>query len=81
MRKLTLDPEMLRVESFAPGSEGKPAAGTVRGNSIITFNYNPCGGGNPTPDCEDTQWEVETCGWTCMNECLESGTAPCTQCV
>lgn len=81
MRKLKLNPEMLRVESFVSGVDGAGALGTVRGNSIATINYNPCGGEDPTPNCQPTQWELETCGNTCRDECLVSGTLPCTQCV
>lgn len=80
MAKLKLDPEMLRVESFVSGG-GAAVLGTVRGNSIATINYNPCGGEDPTPNCQPTNPALNTCGNTCIAECLDSGTLPCTQCV
>lgn len=81
MRKIRLDLGRLQVESFVPAPQSGTQRGTVRGNSIATINHNPCGGEDPTPNCQDTQWEVETCGWTCKNECLVSGTGPgCAEC-
>lgn len=66
MKKITLDPDRLHVESFEPGQPRQPRGGTVRGHS---------------GDCGQTHWDMETCGWTCMNECVDSGTLPCTLCV
>jgi hypothetical protein len=36
MRKLTLDPEALQVESFAPRGEAPGPRGTVRGHVLLT---------------------------------------------
>jgi hypothetical protein len=55
MRKLKLDPEDLRVETFAAG---EPAAkiGTVRGNYVIPGtdeSHIDCGGGGGGDDGDD----------------------------
>jgi hypothetical protein len=68
MRKLTLDPEMLRVESFAPDT-----IGTVRGHSYITIDYRPCGSDGKTVQCERTDYGWESCaGASCLEKCVET---------
>lgn len=40
MRKLTLDPEALRVESFRTDDPAPPAEGTVKGHALDTGLYS-----------------------------------------
>ena len=64
MRKLRLDPDALRVESFAPASDGRDGRGTVRGHSYPNGCF-------PPPDSDPMQ---DTCGYnTCAgNSCWQS---------
>jgi hypothetical protein len=77
MQKLKLDPEMLAVESFVPDEHADDAIGTVRGHSFVTVNpYEPCGSGDPSANCMETDFHWYTCGNSCVNMCFLTGTAP-----
>jgi hypothetical protein len=58
MRKLKLDPDTLRVESFAAREGADDAKGTVRAHS------------DPSAYCMETDWHWNTCGNTCENHCF-----------
>lgn len=73
MRKLTLDPEMLAVETFVADEAADDGAGTVRGHSFVTVNDRPCGGDDPSAQCMDTDYHVYTCGVSCINMCFHTG--------
>ncbi|HYW10400.1 MAG TPA: hypothetical protein VE871_00545 [Longimicrobium sp.] len=60
MKKLTLDPEMLAVESFAPAGVADGAPGTVRGHSYVSADTN-C---HTDPDGYEN-----SCGHSCINKC------------
>ncbi|HEX8693736.1 MAG TPA: hypothetical protein VF746_15045 [Longimicrobium sp.] len=58
MKKLSLNPEALRVESFATAAD-VPGRGTVRANAYTDPDYPSCArtcGASPPPD-------TEICGW------------------
>ena len=73
MRKLKLNVDALRVESFAPGAHPRAEGGTVHGHlhgaqAAGTLWSCPTKGTciGPTYCCDDT-WRpsCETCPWTC----------------
>lgn len=77
MRKLTLDPEMLAVESFTPDEAADDAAGTVRAHSFVTVQpHQACGSGEASANCMDTDFHVYTCGNSCINHCFLTGNDP-----
>lgn len=56
MKKLKLDPESLRVESFRPTPETDPGRGTVEANGYTEPGYPSCNvtcGASPPPPSED----------------------------
>jgi hypothetical protein len=61
MRKLRLDPDMLRVESFAPGGGAFHSRGTVAAHA------------RPTGDVHDTDLDILTCAGSCPTDCGEQG--------
>jgi hypothetical protein len=61
MKKLRLDVEALRVESFATGRGGGPA-GTVHGFNHTRNNHATCGFQNT---CVNELTCYQTCGDTC----------------
>jgi hypothetical protein len=66
-RKLRLDPEALRVESFVSADEGG-GRGTVRGHGYTQRNYPSCAltCGNPmSPPSEDFCRMSGTCPMAC----------------
>ena len=68
MRKMKLDTDELRVESFQASTERRPKIGTVRGNAI-------------TPECtgEDSCGYVTNCQDTCF--CADTSPRPsCDEC-
>jgi hypothetical protein len=77
MRKLTLDPETLRVESFLTAA-ASPTRGTVRGEQqagVITVAELPGGGGfgsECTDGCMSGQSEcpILSCGSSCDPETI-----------
>lgn len=77
MRKLKLDPEALRVESFAAAVEPDAAAGTVHANSFVTDNpyVGPCSG-EATQNCQPTDHHLYSCGVSCVDMCFPTGTDP-----
>jgi hypothetical protein len=74
MRKLKLDLATLRVESFAADVAGSHRGGTVQAQSFVPT-------GDPfatscqdfTPNCQPTDFHVETCGNSCVNMCFNTG--------
>jgi hypothetical protein len=73
MHKLKLDPEMLRVESFAPRGGGDGRRGTVgafASGSVQAGCSSQTRGGT---DCQPTGYGWETCiGYSCLEKCALS---------
>lgn len=78
MKKLRLDPDSLRVESFA-AERGTRSRGTVAANSFVTFNGQVCSG-EATPNCVSTDVHLYTCGNSCINMCFPTGDDPSCAC-
>jgi hypothetical protein len=81
MRKLRLDPEALRVESFAPSGETTAEEGTVRAHSYVTVDpyVNACS--EPASQyCMETDFHWYTCGNSCVNMCFPTGNDPSCAC-
>ncbi|WP_420127584.1 hypothetical protein [Longimicrobium sp.] len=67
MKKLRLDPETLRVESFASDNLTAPARGTV--DAYLSIVIGACS----DPDshtCPPTAYPLNTCGNSCQNDCF-----------
>lgn len=74
MRKLRLDPERLRVETFLT-DESDGRRGTVAAQSFIpTADPFACPG-EATPNCAGNTDDVHvyTCGVSCVAMCFETG--------
>lgn len=71
MKKLSLDPAALRVESFVPAPRHEGRA-TVQANQVT-----------PEPDCQfsyDYGWPCESApGYTCLNTCPATCPNTCAQ--
>jgi len=78
MKKIRLDPEALRVESFAPRSEHGGAKGTVRAHSYyVTFDpYVQACSEPASQNCMETDFHLNTCGNSCVNMCFATGNDP-----
>lgn len=84
MRKLKLQVDDLRVETFAAG-EPAPRAGTIRGNMpmVIDASDDPCTGGGSGPDTYAytcTCPSDPTCRHTCAQTCGIDYCSDLTQC-
>jgi hypothetical protein len=77
MRKLTLDPDKLRVESFAADEGDAAPRGTVEARSFVTIHSPnaPCGS-EATPNCQPTDYHVYSCGVSCIEMCFLTGGMP-----
>jgi hypothetical protein len=62
MQKLRLDPNMLRVESFAPDDGAGAPRGTVAAHRA------------DTADAGDTDLDILTCAGSCPPDCDDQGT-------
>jgi hypothetical protein len=71
MKKLKLDPEALRVDSFSAADAEKAQRGTVAGRSFVTNGVTVCSGG-ATPNCQNTDVHLASCGNSCVNMCFPS---------
>lgn len=68
MKKLTLHPEMLAVESFTVDGTGDAATGTVRGHSYLSADLN----------CpSDPDGYNNSCGHSCINKCRDTDPPVC----
>lgn len=77
MRKLTLDPERLQVESFTPREDDVPLRGTVQANSHVSDMVpSGCCPEDKSMYCQPTDFAVYTCGNSCVNMCFLTGTDP-----
>ena len=76
MNKLKLDPELLLVESFTPEAWPKDGTGTVRGQSFVTLDFRPCGSDDPSAQCVQTDYHWYTCGYSCVNKCVQTAGIP-----
>jgi hypothetical protein len=73
MQKLKLDPEALRVESFA-AEDAAALRGTVDAHSYVTFGMPNGACGEPASQyCQQTDFHWHTCGNSCVNMCLNTG--------
>lgn len=72
MKKLTLDVELLEVESFDTSRGTNSSRGTVQGRDSVTGPQEPdtiaasCG---CTPPGTQATCGQATCGWTCAGGC------------
>jgi hypothetical protein len=74
MRKLKLDLATLRVESFAADGAESGRGGTVQAQSFVpTGDPFATSCENATPNCQPTDFHVDTCGNSCVNMCFETG--------
>lgn len=81
MRKLHLDPETLRVESFTPRDEPQAAKGTVQAHSYVTDNPYVSACSEPASQyCMETDYHWYTCGNSCVNMCFPTGNDPSCAC-
>jgi len=79
MRKLKLDTESLRVESFA--AEGDAGTrGTVDANSFFTFEPGNACSEPASQYCVETDYHWNTCGNSCVNMCFPTGQDPSCAC-
>ena len=77
MQKLTLNPDMLRVESFSPDAAADDAMGTVRGHSYVTVDGRLCSSDDQTVQCGPSDYGWETCaGASCLEKCALSYDTP-----
>ena len=75
MKKLTLNPEMLEVQSFTTSSD-RPVRGTVRGQQELCTCYTNCTcPGCPT--CDGYNTCDATCPATCANTCDDASCDTC----
>ncbi|HEX6746002.1 MAG TPA: hypothetical protein VF092_01720 [Longimicrobium sp.] len=76
MRKLKLDPDTLRVDSFAAQKQDNAPKGTVRAQSYVTFDpWQACS--EPASQyCMETDYHWYTCGNSCINACFLTGNDP-----
>jgi hypothetical protein len=75
MRKLKLELDTLRVESFTPRGQSAGARGTVRAQLYVTFDpWQACS--EPASQyCQETDYHWNTCGESCVNMCFATGVA------
>lgn len=73
MKKISLQMDALRVESFETTSHPAALRGTVKGAGTgVSACLTECGGESCDPTCQScelTQCQAETCGFTCENTC------------
>jgi hypothetical protein len=79
MRKLKLDAESLRVESFAAQGEAG-TRGTVAANSFFTFEPGNACSEPASQNCMETDQHLYTCGNSCINMCFPTGNDPTCAC-
>jgi hypothetical protein len=80
MRKLRLDPNALRVQSFAPRDEAAGPRGTVDAHSFVSeLVITGCCEG-PSRYCQETDYHWRTCGSSCVEMCLPTGNDPSCAC-
>ncbi|HSU14937.1 hypothetical protein [Longimicrobium sp.] len=74
MRKLKLDPETLRVESFTARDDARGAKGTVQAQSFLpTADPFATSCQDATAYCQETDFHWNTCGNSCVNMCFNTG--------
>jgi len=72
MKKLKLDPEALRVESFSADRDAGAARGTVDAHSYISHEIGACS--EPASiHCQPTDFHWNTCGVSCWYMCFPTG--------
>jgi hypothetical protein len=84
MKKLKLQPEDLRVESFQTSGAGRDGAGTVRG-LMVTYVDDPCSGDTCRPRLCTAAYTCDTCNEACftagaISDCGMCVTGPATAC-
>jgi len=76
MKKLKLNPEMLAVETFVPGSEPDAVRGTVRGQSFVSDIVITGCCQEASQYCQPTDYHVYSCGVSCIEMCFLTGGMP-----
>lgn len=79
MKKLKLDPESLRVDSFSAEHLSTSRRGTVAANSFVTDGVTVCSG-EASQNCQSTDVHLYTCGNSCVNMCFPTGNDPSCFC-
>jgi hypothetical protein len=82
MKKLRLDPHLLRVESFIPREDGALLRGTVQAQSHVSDMVpSGCCGDDKSMYCQPTDFAWNTCGASCEFQCHPSLDEPtCAEC-
>lgn len=76
MRKLKLDPDALRVETFGASAASTAPRGTVASRSWVSDVVNACS--EPASQyCQPTDYHWNTCGSSCVEMCLASADPSC----
>lgn len=70
MHKLTLQPEMLRVESFATDAGSRSGRGTVDAHAKPTQLATGCPVVPESQDCPATYNQADTCAYSCGGGCF-----------
>ena len=79
MKKLKLDVDTLRVESFAADEAAAALRGTVEGQSFVS-DMVPSGCCEPASQyCQETDFHWRTCGNSCVNMCFPTEWEPSCQ--
>jgi hypothetical protein len=76
MRKLKLDMDALRVETFRPDTDRDGARGTVHARGETDAASCPHTGF----PCYETHYNWYTCGVSCLDECHLTGCMPSCAC-
>ena len=76
MRKLKLDAESLRVESFTANGVTDDR-GTVNANSFVTFEPGNACSEPASQYCMETDYHWNTCGNSCIEMCFASNDPSC----
>lgn len=73
MRKLRLDMDELRVESFDTTAAGGARRGTVRGNADGVASAEPDTCQSQDAQCSDDSNCAQSCPWTCAGDPVSCG--------
>ena len=78
MRKIRLDVDALRVDSFDTAAGAESQRGTVRGHSYPDACFPPSGSDDPFLDtCGYATCAGDTCWYSCGGSCGCGGTVGC----
>lgn len=81
MKKLRLDPDQLRVESYTPAESQAALRGTVEAQSYVSDMVPSGCCGEKSVYCVETDFAWNTCGASCQFHCYPSANEPtCVEC-